>query len=72
MFWRPGQADPSVISGVDNWEIGSQQEYFSKTLTLKLFNFNSTYKKVIVTVAIILQVYLKWVPKVIQEFIRLS
>ena len=34
--------------------------------------FNSTYKELIVTVVIILQVYLKWIPKVIQEFIRLS
>ena len=72
MYWAPGQANPSVIAGVDNWKIGVQQATSWKR-TLKLFMFNSTYKKkIIVAVAIILQVYLKWVPKVIKEFIRLS
>ena len=61
MYWAPGQAKPLVIAGVGNWKI-----------TLKLFMFNSTYQKIIVTVAIIPQVHLKWIPKVIQEFIRLS
>ena len=43
-----------------------------QNITLKLSMFNSTYEKVIIPVAIILQVYLKWILKVIQEFIKLS
>ena len=45
---------------------------FLENVTLKLFMFNSAHKKITVTVAINLQVYLKSIPKVIQEFIRLS